>query len=77
LQIFAHAIPVPWKRSYTWLERTAILNSGITYDSYATAVEKNHKIDQAIQMQKKAVTIATLNNDELLETFQKNLEAKK
>lgn len=48
--------------------------SGNTYDSYATALGKNHKIGQAIQMQKKAVTIATKNKDELLETFKKNLE---
>ena len=49
-------------------------NSGNTYDSYATVLEKNHKTGQAIQMQKKAVTIGTRNNDELLETFKKNLE---
>jgi Tfp pilus assembly protein PilF len=49
-------------------------NSGNTFDSYATALEKNHKIGQAVQMQKKAVTIATKNKDELLETFKKNLE---
>jgi CubicO group peptidase (beta-lactamase class C family) len=49
-------------------------DSGNTYDSYATALEKNHKIDQAIQMQKMAVAIATMTKDELLETFKKNLE---
>lgn len=49
-------------------------NSGNAYDSYASALEKNQKIGQAIQMEKKAVTIATRNKDELLETFKKNLE---
>jgi CubicO group peptidase (beta-lactamase class C family) len=50
-------------------------NSGNTYDSYATVLEKNNKVDQAIRMEKKAVAAATKNQDELLETFQKNLEA--
>jgi len=49
-------------------------DSGNTFDSYATALDKNHKTTQAIQMQKKAVTIGTRNKDELLETFKKNLE---
>ncbi|MEI7898461.1 MAG: serine hydrolase [bacterium] len=49
-------------------------DSGNAYDSYSSALEKNHKIDQAIQMQKKAVTIGTRNKDELLETFKRNLE---
>jgi len=49
-------------------------DSGNTYDSYATVLEKNHKIDQAIQMQKMAVTVGTRNKDELLETYKKNLE---
>lgn len=49
-------------------------DSGNAYDSYATALAKNHKNEQAIQMERRAVAIATKNKDVLLETFEKNLK---
>jgi tetratricopeptide (TPR) repeat protein len=49
--------------------------SGNTYDSYASALQKNHKTRQAIQMEKKAIKIASMNKDALLGTFEKNLES--
>ena len=50
------------------------------YDSYASALEKNNKLDLAIIMQEKAVSIATEQNDKLLPTLNetlKNLKSKK
>lgn len=50
------------------------------YDSYASALDKNNKLDLAILMQEKAVTIATEQNDKLLPTLNetlKNLKSKK
>lgn len=49
-------------------------NSGNVYDSYASALEKNNKLDLAVAIEEKAVAIATINNDLLLETFKENLK---
>jgi CubicO group peptidase (beta-lactamase class C family) len=49
-------------------------NSGNVYDSYATVLEQNNKLDLAIINEEKAVDIATKNKDVLLPTFAENLE---
>jgi CubicO group peptidase (beta-lactamase class C family) len=49
-------------------------NSCNAYDSYASALEINNKLDLAIINQEKAVAIATEHNDKLLGTFKENLE---
>ena len=49
-------------------------NSGNTYDSYASVLEQNNKIDLAILNEEKAVAIATETKDSLLPTFKENLE---
>lgn len=48
-------------------------NSGNTYDSYATVLEKNNKLVLAISNELIAIKVATLNNDPLLSTFNQNL----
>ncbi len=45
-----------------------------TYDSYASALEKNNKIELAILNEEKAVAMATEQNDKLLEILKENLE---
>lgn len=45
-----------------------------TYDSYASALEKNNKIELAILNQRKAITIAKRQNDKLLNTLEENLK---
>ncbi len=45
-----------------------------TFDSYASSLEKNNKIDQAIANEEKAIAIATESKDTLLNTFIENLE---
>lgn len=52
-------------------------NSCNTYDSYASVLEKNNKIDLAILNEEKAVSIATENKDKLLPTLEQNLKALK
>ncbi|MCX6303751.1 MAG: beta-lactamase family protein [Bacteroidetes bacterium] len=45
-----------------------------TYDSYASALEKNNKINLAIEIEEKAVALATDQNDKLLEILKENLK---
>ncbi len=52
-------------------------NSCNTYDSYATVLDKNNKLDLAILNEEKAIAIATSNKDKLLATFEQNLKALK
>ncbi|WP_343633873.1 serine hydrolase [Fluviicola sp.] len=54
--------------------------SGNVFDSYAYVLDQNNKINEAIEMEEKAVMLAAEKNDALLETFRenlKNLRAKK
>jgi CubicO group peptidase (beta-lactamase class C family) len=44
-----------------------------SYDNYAFILDKNNKLDQAIEVQEKAVELATEHNDKLLETLKQNL----
>lgn len=48
-------------------------NSGNTFDSYATVLEKNNKLELAISNELIAIRLATLNNDTLLSAFKQNL----
>lgn len=48
-------------------------NSGNTYDSYATVLVKNNKVELAISNEMVAIKLAELNNDPLLSTFKQNL----
>lgn len=48
-------------------------NSGNTFDSYATVLEKNNQLELAISNELIAIRLATLNNDTLLSTFKQNL----
>ncbi len=48
-------------------------NSGNTFDSYATVLEKNNKLELAISNEIIAIRLAELNKDQLLNTFKENL----
>lgn len=52
-------------------------NSGNVFDSYALVLDKNGKLEEAINMEEKAIKIASDNKDKLLETFKDNLKALK
>lgn len=62
------------------LNTELFLTSGGAFDSYATSLEKNNKLELAIFYQEKAVSIANEQNDPLLPTLLntlKNLKSKK